>query len=942
MNSSLQPHLIITGMHRSGTSYLSRALNLSGVNLGPISQYYDTEITPITGNAKGHWENVEVNHINEEILKTNDCSWDHIPNTIDKIPSNLSKRINDVFDSFHKSKSVAYGFKDPRFCITLDKWIPFFDNPIIIGIFRNPLKVAESLKIRNNFSYDKSLLLWEMYNTHLIKYLKKHNGFLINFDWEKNKLFKEITLICQKLNLTKINLDYWFSTELKQSDKSFNPKYELSKDSLRIYDELNQISEQNHTSSYSIPSLSVKDFKEIMDDYVINSNLIYDNVVNQSSKEIKILQNYLNSKKDPLSDLLSIFYSRTDLLHSFPEVNNGNYSRLIDWAIEICESDSLSEMPTKQSLLESYSWYKEKNMENRSISNLNNQIKIFQNQISDLNQEILNLQSTINEQETAINEQQTAINEQQTAINEQQTTINEQQTTINEQHEIIQIHEIELNNIKSSFGFKFTRVYGSIFDKIIRKSSRNNMLTNNLPKNIVSKSVKIIKNEGVRSLLRQSQIKLKQNELFSSEHSFENLVSIKHMYSLKKDNFEIKKNYNRVLIVIKTKFNSIELKFLVKNLFQQKGFDDIQVILLVDKNFTLDNELSELKNLQIIVNNSDENSVHIIKKNIIGNEFLILVNNDIFPVTNHTFFDLCTICKSEPEIGLVSCREILTPDSDLFYAFIMNHNDENFVYNDIINYNEKFDMLSIPTKINLALNSTSCFCIRSEIISDELDPTNYFTQLNTKIKILNDYKIIHSYLVGAIIQSKHASSYYLTKKFYQIAQLCHKTQSYNVDENTLKIPSNEIFNEIFSLYSSLRKSIDVLKKNNSHDIKSIFDLLSINLKKDYSTDSDPSDTDVDLDNLFSKFPQWNNHHDKKHHFVLLENYLKSLQTFEKYLIKVYPNLDFLKNEFYSTLYKIFADLVGMYLANYTIFNKKYVPSYEHLNNLEQVLIEAIQ
>ena len=81
----------------------------------------------------------------------------------------------------------------------MESWKPFLPkNQIIIGIFRHPLKVAESLKKRNNFEYEKSINLWTIYNEKLLFYLEKQGGFLLNFDWPKRKLLSELKLIFRK------------------------------------------------------------------------------------------------------------------------------------------------------------------------------------------------------------------------------------------------------------------------------------------------------------------------------------------------------------------------------------------------------------------------------------------------------------------------------------------------------------------------------------------------------------------------------------------------------------------------------------------------------------------------------------------------------------------------------------------------------------------------
>ena len=62
--------IAILGMHRSGTSALTRALNLCGVVL-PGQMMDNTE-----GNASGHWEPLEVVAIHDEMLATQHLAWD--------------------------------------------------------------------------------------------------------------------------------------------------------------------------------------------------------------------------------------------------------------------------------------------------------------------------------------------------------------------------------------------------------------------------------------------------------------------------------------------------------------------------------------------------------------------------------------------------------------------------------------------------------------------------------------------------------------------------------------------------------------------------------------------------------------------------------------------------------------------------------------------------
>jgi len=260
-------HIVIIGMHRSGTSFLSRAFNLCGVYLGPESDFYDTELKPKDGNPKGHWENVNVISLNEDILKKNGGSWDNVPKNLNKTAKDLESRIKQILTSFYSKNALAYGFKDPRFPITFEKWIPYMKNFVVVGIFRHPLKVAESLKIRNGFSYADSLNLWKEHNEKLLQYIKKYNGFLLDFDWAQSKLLKETQLVASKLGLAEVDLSEWYSDSLKKSDKSYNESYPLDHEIKRLYEELKHLSKKNSSVRYKPPKKNSREYDMIISDF---------------------------------------------------------------------------------------------------------------------------------------------------------------------------------------------------------------------------------------------------------------------------------------------------------------------------------------------------------------------------------------------------------------------------------------------------------------------------------------------------------------------------------------------------------------------------------------------------------------------------------------------------------------------------------------------------
>jgi len=260
--------LLITGMHRSGTSFLARALNLAGVYLGNLDSIitHDFLLAPHKHNLRGHWENTKLLMLAEKTLSFSNGSWKDIPTKIE-INDEIGKAVKESVGELTKHSSLMAGLKDPRILLCLEAWIPYLPKEImIIGIFRHPLKVAESIKKRNGLSYQKSIDLWKIYNQKLLKHLEKYNGFLVNFDWPKEKIISELNQIFEKLGLSRrIDLLEWYTEELITSDERHDSSYELPNDVNEIYTKLLDQSQKNQQVKVTQPKLSEHELKLIID-----------------------------------------------------------------------------------------------------------------------------------------------------------------------------------------------------------------------------------------------------------------------------------------------------------------------------------------------------------------------------------------------------------------------------------------------------------------------------------------------------------------------------------------------------------------------------------------------------------------------------------------------------------------------------------------------------
>lgn len=264
----MKPFVLITGMHRSGTSFLARTLNLAGVYVGDLESLITHDWKPHESNKRGHWENQSFLTLGEKTLSINGGTWYEPPSQI-RINQEISRGIKKTVEELKEKSWLGAGYKDPRILLYLDAWKKHLPKKfVMIGIFRHPLIVAESLKIRSDFDYDKSIQLWKLYNQNLLKYLEIHDGFLINFDWPKRKLFSEIRLILEKLNLfSGIDLEEWYSKELVKSDRSY-VKAPLSDDISSLYNNLKKRSEKN-SKIKKIPPLTNSENKIIIEQLLI-------------------------------------------------------------------------------------------------------------------------------------------------------------------------------------------------------------------------------------------------------------------------------------------------------------------------------------------------------------------------------------------------------------------------------------------------------------------------------------------------------------------------------------------------------------------------------------------------------------------------------------------------------------------------------------------------
>ena len=157
----------ILGMHRSGTSLVSRVMNVLGVDLGPA----DHLMRPSSDNPTGHWESRPIKEINDEVLSILGGSWSEpppLPVGWERSPAlagprNRAREV--IAEDF--SGSELWGFKDPRTSLTLPFWQRILDPMRYVICLRNPLDVAASAGAPNraddSVPFEQGFELWLTY-----------------------------------------------------------------------------------------------------------------------------------------------------------------------------------------------------------------------------------------------------------------------------------------------------------------------------------------------------------------------------------------------------------------------------------------------------------------------------------------------------------------------------------------------------------------------------------------------------------------------------------------------------------------------------------------------------------------------------------------------------------------------------------------------------------
>jgi hypothetical protein len=177
-------HVVVVGMHRSGTSAVANVVS----RLGPALPDETDLITAGPYNERGYWESRRFVTYDDRVLRYLGGTWSAPP-----APAPGWELAEDVAMAELRSGAREFArveftephlvLKDPRLCITLPLWRQVLDPaPVAVLVLRDPLEVAHSLEHRDDFPLTLSLALWRRYVQQSVAAVEGLPVFVVEYD----------------------------------------------------------------------------------------------------------------------------------------------------------------------------------------------------------------------------------------------------------------------------------------------------------------------------------------------------------------------------------------------------------------------------------------------------------------------------------------------------------------------------------------------------------------------------------------------------------------------------------------------------------------------------------------------------------------------------------------------------------------------------------------
>ncbi|MGY8790963.1 MAG: sulfotransferase family protein, partial [Pseudomonadales bacterium] len=195
-------------MHRSGTSAITRALKVLGVDLG--GRLLSAADGDDGDNETGFWEDSDFNALNIELLRAIDKDWFYTSPV-----TQIDLEILNKQGYFLKAETLVkeklkdrtlLGVKDPRMAKLLPFWKEVFARSDInvnyVLAIRQPLSVVKSIENRGWEGRERLFLLWLNYVIQSLSLTDSTSRVIVDYDHLVRDSANELERMAHSLNLS--------------------------------------------------------------------------------------------------------------------------------------------------------------------------------------------------------------------------------------------------------------------------------------------------------------------------------------------------------------------------------------------------------------------------------------------------------------------------------------------------------------------------------------------------------------------------------------------------------------------------------------------------------------------------------------------------------------------------------------------------------------------
>jgi len=160
--------VVITGMHRSGTSLVASLIQRAGVDVG--QRLYG----PDASNPRGYFEDADFVEFHNRLLSDRGKTF-LVEESFSFEPSRAEEEQADRLVGA-RSREPLWGWKDPRTSLFLEFWDARLEGTTYLFVFRHPLDVLLSLLRRDDYEaigLNEAIRAWEVYNERILEFRER-------------------------------------------------------------------------------------------------------------------------------------------------------------------------------------------------------------------------------------------------------------------------------------------------------------------------------------------------------------------------------------------------------------------------------------------------------------------------------------------------------------------------------------------------------------------------------------------------------------------------------------------------------------------------------------------------------------------------------------------------------------------------------------------------